>query len=275
MVATIIFSNSADAAKVDIYRDAILNKTFTIKYEIANPPVFETNKNAVFFDGKLQSAQTSLVLKQYSGMITANGDVKYSENYVSQQLNNIGRDGKIHYVGVCQLIKSDEVFDFYYEIENGTKKYFGTQGMFGKTHSVKANEGKGRTPYQIMLDEYNLGSPILTKAFLPIMPPEKIVDTPKTPKYKFVGSGNLEGSLSFEDFASDRNNIFSAVRYYFEGDKLVKIAQASYLKNGNEVSAYEKSVVNITEFSTTPEQSYLSLPAELKDKTKRSKEGKK
>ena len=64
MVATIIFSNSADAAKVDIYRDAILNKTFTIKYEIANPPVFETNKNAVFFDGKLQSAQTSLVLNE-------------------------------------------------------------------------------------------------------------------------------------------------------------------------------------------------------------------
>ena len=148
--------------------------------------------------------------------------------------------------------------------------------MFGgKTSGVKADEGSYKTPYQVLLDEYSLGYPTLTNAFIPLLPPEKVIDTPQTPKYKFIGSGNLGNNLSFEDFASDRNNIFSAVRYYFEGDKLVKIAQASYLKNGNEIAAYEKSVINITEFSTTADQNYLSLPADLKDITKRDKEKKK
>ena len=43
---------------------------------------------------------------------------------------------------------------------------------------------------------------------------------------------------------------------------------ASFVRDGGKILSYEKSVVNITEFSTTPDQNYLKLPAELKDKAK-------
>ena len=284
LTAIIIFSNQADAAKIDIYRDAILNKNFTIKYEITSPPIYQSNHDGSLSEWGFSQKSTGYNYNMHSGIVVENGENRYSETYSSIQINNAYRDttgknnvaqSKIMYNGSCQLVKDGELFNFFYEVKDGQKKYYGGQGVFGKSHSVKAAENKYLTPYQNFLNEYNLGSSILTKAFLPIIPPEKVIDTPQTPQYKFIGSGNLEGGLSFEDFASDRNNIFSAVRYYFEGDKLVKIAQASYLKNGNEIAAYEKSVVNITEFSTTAEQSYLSLPAELKDKTKRDKDGKK
>ena len=272
-VAAIIFSNSADAAKIDVYRNAILNKTFTIKYEISTPPVVESNGNGNLSDKGFSSAAAGFQFSLQNGISVANNEDRYIEIYFKNNFNFTNRDaeGKIqtshskeNYMGSCQLTKGNEVFNFYYEVKNGVKKYY----SYG-------NEGDYKTPYQILLDEYSLGYPALTNAFIPLLPPEKVIDTPQTPKYKFIGSGNLGNNLSFEDFASDRNDIFSAVRYYFEGDKLVKIAQASYLKNGNEISAYEKSVINITEFSTTADQSYLSLPAKLKDKIKRNKEKKK
>ena len=277
-IVIIFISNSAYAAKIDAYRNAIKNKTFTIKYQITNPPIYQSNNEGKLANKGFFQRSVGQALTYHNGLVVENGEDRYSETYISSQFSSTYRDlyGKISTtqnktfnVGKCQLKKNGEVFNFNYEFKDGVKRYY-SQGTSGKNSSVKADENNFLTPYQVFLSKYNLGSPVLTKAFLPIIPPERVIDTPQTPRYKFIGSGNLQGGLSFEDFASDRDNIFSAIRYYFEGDKLVKIAQASYLKNGSEVAAYEKSVINIVEFSSTPDQRYLSLPAELKDKTKRN-----
>lgn len=39
-------SVTAYAAKIDVYRDTILSKHFTLKYEIMNPPIYYTSNDA-------------------------------------------------------------------------------------------------------------------------------------------------------------------------------------------------------------------------------------
>lgn len=54
-----------------------------------------------------------------------------------------------------------------------------------------------------------------------------------------------------------------------------KIAHVSYVKEGDKILAYKKSVIHIKEFSPVADQSCLKLPETLKDKTERDKEAKK
>ncbi len=112
----------------------------------------------------------------------------------------------------------------------------------------------------------------LIEAFAPIIPPEKIIATPYTPEYKFIGSGNLDDGLSYEDFFGSKNGFNCAIRYYFSGDTLTKIAVFNYVADDLRIQSYEKYLVQIDEFSATPDQSYLTLPSQLKDTTKRDKE---
>ena len=170
--------------------------------------------------------------------------------------------------GVCKLVKDNEFFNFYYEIKNDKQSYYGGQSYFGKSHSVKANDNRFQTPYQSLINDYTFGSVVLNDIFSPIIPPERLIATPSSPIYQFVSSGTAKDGLFYEDFASNKENIFNAIRYYFNGDNLVKVAHVSYLKNGNQLQTYEKFVVDINEFSTIPDRKYLSLPAELKVKKK-------
>ena len=155
------------------------------------------------------------------------------------------------------------------------KRYYGKRGIFGSySSSVKANDDKSdiRDPYEKLLDEYNYGNPALAQALTALLPPERVIDTPDTPKYKLIGSGYLSGGLTYEDFAGEKNGTHYAVRYYFNGNRLVKIATFSYDEDSNGIKDYTKTTVDITEFSNTPDQTYLSLPESLKDKTKRNYE---
>ena len=108
-----------------------------------------------------------------------------------------------------------------------------------------------------------------------VLPADRIIATPTTPVYKFVGSGTLDSGLSYEDFTAEKNNTFYALRYYFSGDKMVKIAMFNYTKSGGAITGYEKHVLDIEEFSTAPDANYLQLPPGLKDATKRKDGGKK
>ncbi len=107
----------------------------------------------------------------------------------------------------------------------------------------------------------------------PILPPEQVILTPNTPIYKFAGAGNLSGGLTYEDFYGEKNNTHYAIRYYFSGDKMTKIATFTYLKDEGGVQYYEKHVIDIEEFLTAADENYLQLPANLKDTTKRTKDG--
>lgn len=279
----LLFSSTVDAAKADMYREALLNKTFTLKYEVVDVPIVETSRDAVYTSSGLANKEYNSFLDYlHKGIIVFDGDNYYTEvshdDYTAtSKYFSLTSLIKFNEGGYCGLTKDGEVFGFFWEMKDGKRRYFGGYNMFGgKTKDVKANdESKMQMSYQRLAQEYNFGTPELSRALLPLFPPEKIIATDKTPEYKFFASGTLDNGLSYEDFVSDKGNTFSAVRYYFDGDNMVKIATANYIRDNGKILSYEKSVINVTEFLTTPDQNYLKLPAELKDKTKRDKETKK
>ena len=76
-------------------------------------------------------------------------------------------------------------------------------------------------------------------------------------------------------FFGSKNGFNCAIRYYFSGDDLLKIAVFNYITDGSRIQTYEKYIIEIDEFSSTPNQKYFTLNAQLKDKTKRDKGAKK
>ena len=279
LATLLVLTSVASAAKVDMYRDALLNKSFTLKYEVVEVPIVETSHDAIFTGRGLRNKEVKDIFDYlHKGIIVVDGDNRYVEvahdDYVTTSRNRVMTvSNKIPEGGICHLVKDGETFNFFWNKKDGKRRYFGGYTMFGGlSRSVKANdETKMQTPYQRLVEEYNFGTPELALALTAILPPEKIIATPQTPAYKFFASGTLDNGLTYEDFVSDKGDTFSAVRYYFDGDKMVKVAMATYIRNGGKILSYSKSVINITEFSTTPDQNYLQLPAELKDKTKRKR----
>ncbi len=282
----------ADAAKFEIYREALRNKSFTIEYEIVQPPVRNANKFAIIYEDELIDYENIILDSQpHNGIVIENGEDSYSEIvYGARQVRykqSFGQGGRVKTLdvgenGICNLTKNGERFTFYYDVKDGQKKYYGGYNGFFKSQKVKAKEDnaevKGVTvdPYQAMIDEYNYGTPALSQALAAIIPPERVIVTLNTPIYKFVRSGTLNGGLTYEDFSAENNDTFYALRYYFKGSDMVKIAAVSYRREGNSISNYKKSIVEIIKFSTTPDESYFSLPSSLKDVTERNnEEGKK
>ena len=89
--------------------------------------------------------------------------------------------------------------------------------------------------------------------------------------YRFIAQGNLKGGLSYEDYRSDDNGVTEVVRYYFDGNILVKIAAASDHKNSDGKIDGRRCIIKIQEFSSVPDKSLLKLPEGVKDETKRKK----
>ena len=93
------------------------------------------------------------------------------------------------------------------------------------------------------------------------------------PRYTHVKSGRSKDGLNYEDYKSGDGDVMSAIRYYFDGDRLIKIASADYRKDSDGNIESRRCVIEIDEFSSAVEGEYLSLPTALKDVTKRKKEG--
>lgn len=301
LIALLTFA-TADAAKVDIYKTAIQNKTFTLKYTLNEFPIRSISKDSIFKNNaqdkfanikekleekrKIISQQIYRTYRSTEGLIVFNGNDSYFESYHDIPVVNIGSEifgGKTKFKpgGGSVLYKDGEEFLFQFEIkEDGTKKYF-TQNMWGgKSSKIKTNSEKFKdyqekysNPYQQLFRDYNFGNTDLYQALAPILPPSQVIATPNTPIYNLVDSGNLDGGLTYEDFYGEKNNFHSAIRYYFSGDKMVKIATFNYVKDENRVKFYEKYVIDIEEFLTTADENYLRLPANLQDTTKRDKDG--
>ena len=279
-------SVTANAEKADLYRDAILSKHFTLKYEVVTPPVYQTNNDAdLGFHGMTSSISSGVYNAPHGGIIVVDGDDRYTEifhdDYTVSTKNRSNAGGgqstlttdayTVEKGGACNLSKGDEEFTFFWDLKDDKKRYFGSWKLFGQSKSVKANDSKYQTPYKSLIKEYSFGSFEVTNALLPLLPPDKILDLPGVPHYEFLGSGSLDNGLTYEDFVSDDSKMFSAVRYYFDGNDMKRIAFASYVKKDGDIEGYTKSVIDVIEFVPKADQSYMSLPEELKDKTKRDK----
>ena len=296
LIALSIFS-VADAAKVDVYRNAVQNKTFTLRYRITEFPIRISNREA---NVNVSSWSPSIAARGHfndnsintGGIVVFDGRNSYIEIFHDAYETTFVRKmngeethsaQKIKEGGICFLMKDGEFFNFFWEMDDGVKNYYGSKGFFGgKSSKVKASsEGKYQnqmdkfSPYTIISIEYDFANADLAAALAAVLPADRIIATPTTPVYKFVGSGTLDSGLSYEDFTAEKNNTFYALRYYFSGDKMVKIAMFNYTKSGGVITGYEKHVLDIEEFSTAPDANYLQLPAGLKDATKRKDGGKK
>lgn len=266
MLSFLLLMTTAQAAKVDAYRDILSSGRFTLKYTIIEPPVHVTDREATLKDEgffgyfKLMDKNTFLGFNNYYSVIVHDGENRYYEKISPFQYNWI-----MHI-----LKKNGEIFRFY--SYGHSKTYY----SFNQDNKISANleEEMGlMNSLDVLYEDYSYG--ILTTALLPIVSPDKIIATPYTPEYKFVDSGTLDNRLYYEDFFGSKNGFNCAIRYYFSGDTLAKIAVFDYVMKDSHVQSYEKYLIKINEFSSTPDQKYLTLPAELKDKTKRNKGAKK
>lgn len=267
ILSFLLFMTTAEAAKIDVYRDLLSSGRFTLKYTMTSPPIRVTNKeatitgvnmfNSLFEDFEMTNSSfaQSSSLNDYKGIIVFNGENKYFQN------------------GATSILKKNgENFRFLYFQEGNKKTYYGNYGSKGVYANFEEQAGK-MNAIDVLHEDYSYGT--LTTALAPIILPNRVIATPYMPEYKFIGSGTLDNGLSYEDFFGSKNGFNCAIRYYFDGDTLSKIAVFDYITKNSRVQTYEKYLVQIDEFSSTPDQSYLMLPTQLKDKTKRNKGAKK
>lgn len=294
LIGIFVFISSVEAAKVDMYREALLNKNFTLKYEIVKVPIYQSMREGMLtFKGALLSRNIQEISDiPHGGIIVVNGEDRYTETYHNAYETTLGNISNLTFAdsyslkmdlnnkkikvlesGNCILLKNGDIFQFIWSKDGDKRKYKGKIKWWEfKSDAIKANVDISRTPYQDLLEEFNYGVSEMALVFLPLLPREKIIAASWTPDYKFFSSGSLANGLTYEDFVSDKDNFYSAIRYYFNGNSMVKVAIANYLKNDGKVQSYEKKVINITEFSPFADQNYLKLPEELKDITQRDKE---
>lgn len=277
ILSFLLLMTTTEAAKIDTYRDMLSSGRFTLKYTIAEPPIHVTNKEATlkgnsgFFGDFKMTDTTGFQLQHinnFQNIIVYDGANKYTEKLINSINENVSLQAVIAYT----LKKNGETFRFCSIQKDGKKTYWSSYS----NHEIQADlEEKTNimSALDVMNEDYSYD--MLTTALSPIISRDKIIATPFTPEYKFIGSGKLDGGLSYEDFFGSKNGFNCAIRYYFSGDTLTKIAVFDYVMNNSQIQTYEKYLVQIDEFSATTDQSYFTLPAQLKDKTRRDKEAKK
>jgi hypothetical protein len=242
ILLTIFFvSSTVYASKIDAYKEIILNRRYTIRYDNLTPAPRITNRDVAELYGKsglIVETNDFFTNRPLSGIVTANNEDKYEE---------IGY--KDFYQ--CRLQRGGETFIFtHYTNKKGAKEYFGS-----KKGKVEANTRNYLT--ELMTGE-SFGDNNFTEMMNALIS-----------DYKFINSGTLDNGLFFEDFLAQDENKLSAIRYYFDGDTLVKISFASYGKDKRGEVSGSKCIVKILEFTNSPNNNLLRLPAGLQDVTKR------
>ena len=242
---------SAEAGNLDTYRNILAKGTLTLKYENITPLPRVTNKDKMNFygrDGMALEKASFLTNRQLDGIVVINGNDKYEEVAHGEH-------------SMCSLSKGDSVYYFTKVIAKNKPEYYGTMG---KKNIVAATD---RNMQITFMSGESYADPVMTRLLSAILPAsQKGADMPD---YQYVGSGWLDNGLNYEDYRSNNNGVMEAVRYYFKGYTLVKIAAANYYTKEDGKLDGNKFIIKIKEFSPTPDMSYLSLPAGVKDATKK------
>ena len=223
-----MFSNNVNAAKIDTYREILLGNSYTIRYDNLTPAPRVTNRDRVELYGKSGLAVESndyFLNKPKSGIITCAGSNRYEE---------VGNEDFY----MCRLSKNGEDFFFTRYKKHGKVEYFGT-----KKNHVKANE---KNYLAEIVEGQSYGDSDMSRLLNAIIPAANKSSTQVV--YHFIAEGTLENNLSYEDYRADNDGITEVVRYYFDGDKLVKISSASDRISG--IKSFS-AVSSISGFSPT------------------------
>lgn len=248
--------SSVEARNIDTYRDLLLKKTYTIKFKDITPEARITNKDSIHMYGKNdmdRSQSTFMLYKQTSGIVTADGDNRYEE---------IGYGD----MKQCRFQRGEDTFVF---IKNAVKAPTGNlmYEIYGAKKNLVAPIATNYMAQSMLGSSY--GSSALTRYLNAILPDDN--KSSDSPEFKFVTSGWLENGLNYEDYRSVDGDINEAVRYYFNGYNLIKIAAIRYWRNEKGVMEGEKTIIRIDEFSPTPTKELLTLPPGVKEKKKSKK----
>ena len=252
IILTLIFSTiAAEAAKIDIYREILLSHSYTIRYDNLTPAPRITNKDKVNLYGNSGLSIRSndlFVNRPMSGIVVNDGDDRYEE---------VGYQDFYQ----CRLMKNNEHFIFT-KYKNSKSEDFDYYGK--RKGKVEANS---RNYLAELISGESFGDEMFTRVLNALLSDtDKNIDMIK---YEFVNSGKLDNGLDYEDFWANDNGELSAIRYYFESDKLIKIAFASYGLDKNNKAQGVKYIVKIREFTAVPDKNLLKLPNGLEDITKR------
>lgn len=248
ITALMILSATSEAAKIDNYQKILESGRYTIRYDNLTPAPRITNRNVIELYGKngLSVEGNEFFLNRpVSGVIVSDGEDRYEE---------IGYQEFFQ----CRLLKGGENFIFTRYPSAGGFEYFGD-----KRGRVSANP---RNYMVELLSGVTFGDANFTEMMTAIL--SDSMKNSAQRKYKLAASGTLSNGLNYEDFSFHEGDTVSAIRYYFDGDALKKIAFAYYSRNGERVQV-RKCIVKILSFTAEPERSLLSLPSGLTDTTKR------
>lgn len=241
LMVTLMMWSTAEAAKIDAYRAIIMSGRYTIRCENLTPAARVTNRSKVELYGKnglAVDANDFFLNRPVSDMVTSNGTDRYEE---------VGYEDFYQ----CRLLKGGENFFFTKYIDKGAITYFGS-----KRGKVEAN---GRNYMAELINGESYGDEDFSM----------MVNALTGDDWEYAASGELENGLSYEDYKSTVGGMLSAIRYYFDGNRLIKIAFASYGRDELGRVKGSKCIVKIAEFRAEPDESLLRLPNGLEDVTKR------
>ncbi len=240
---------SVHADPLDMYREMILSKSYTIKYENITPETRSTNRNKVTMTGKgMGSDMASALYQPTENIVVCDGENRYEESGYGE-------------IAQCNLQRGDEVYRFSRVKTNGGITYVGNYGKMGEVTADKVNKQNA------LLAGMSFGDYQMSRFLNAILPNDIKVEG--SVLYNRVASGTLGNGISYIDYKSDGNGFLEAIRYYFQGNKLIKISSGQYYTNDKGELDGIRYIIKINEFSSVPDRTYLSLPNGLVDKTQR------
>ena len=242
LLLLLMMCSTVEAAKIDAYRAILSSGRYTIRCENLTPASRITNRTKMELYGKnglAVDANDFFLNRPVSDTVTGDGVNRYEE---------VGYDDFYQ----CRLQRGGENFFFTKYTDKGSTTYFGS-----KRGKVEAN---GRNYMAELINGKSYGDEDFSRLLNAMLDDNR---------YKFAAEGKLDGGLNYEDYKSDSDGMLSAIRYYFDGDQLVKIAFASYGRDDKNRVVGNKCIVRIKEFRAEPDESLLRLPTGLEDVTKR------
>ena len=245
-------SGTVLADNLDTYRNLLQKKVYTIKYSNITPEPRKTNKDKTTLLGSnnMETGKLDqLTYKATESVVVSDGNKRYEEVGTNQ-------------FKTCRFQNGDDTYVFTKLNDQGKVTWFGNKK--GEVIARQTNYLSAT----MMGDSFGNGTVTrLLNACLPNDQKEKDML-----RYKKVGEGWLGNGLNYIDYQSEVSGYLEAIRYYFNGNTLVKIASGMYTLNASgEVVNGWRNIIKINEFSPVADISYLKLPEGLIDKTKREK----
>lgn len=245
-----MFSAIAEASNLDTYRNLLMNKKYTIKYVNITPEKRITNKDKITLTGNNTMSNgnvSKLMYKPLECVVVSDGSNRYEE---------VGYNGFVN----CRLQNENGTYVYTKYNEGQKTSIWGT-----KKNTVVANQ-TNNVAYMLQGDAFGGGD--MTRLLNAMLPDN--MKSSEMPSYRQVGSGWLSNGLNYVDYQSNGQNM-EAIRYYFNGYTLTKIASAQFIYDNQGKLQARRCIIKVNEFSPTPAKEYLSLPAGVKDATKKPK----